>query len=558
MQMNIIRPILKSLFLLAAVNVGSEACAQVAAPPCSASFDVLDGSGTLLASIPEDGPVLYVCASGFLLLDFISTSSPSSGSSINLSSWDLDGSILSGVSTQFQVGADTELSVSLTISDLDLCSDIASVVIKVLGQPGFEADVDQPTCFGMCDGSLSGSYLSDLPLEYQHTWFLQGNEVGSGNITSSLCAGSYNVVVTDNGGCTNIDLPMVMGTPPAIEVTIAPPGPVSMCPGDNPITLSASHLNTALPLQSVQWSWSVGLSVTDQLVTEFTPSTNNLNQVLDINIVDANGCGGSASIYLPSRSASLFGTVEIDGSPCNDCVLQCFKMGEAGAWSPYTGISSDATGLYELGMVPGLTNCILKVIPPAAQYPNLPAFYYPNTHNWINSAIIFTGCNEATEKNMSLVSPPAMNGSTSINGGVYYITTGKTEAEDPIPGVDVVVEKVPPGNGLTVVTTDSQGRFTFNFVSETLGDTVYNFYVDITGVPLIDNYFLSVGANDAVIDGIDFCLATDSTFIEPCSLVSLTEHTRQESARLKIFPNPADEAVRFLVSGAKVQDVRGH
>ena len=40
----------------------------------------------------------------------------------------------------------------------------------------------------------------------------------------------------------------------------------------------------------------------------------------------------------------------------------------------------------------------------------------------------------------------------------FLLTTYASAYEDPIPGVDVVVEKVPPGNGIARVTTDSKGR----------------------------------------------------------------------------------------------------
>lgn len=207
------------------------------------------------------------------------------------------------------------LIVSINISDDEGCQGFASVTINVVGAPGFEFDLEEPSCFGLCNGSLLGTYLSDNASLYTHTWYLQGNEVASGNLSLSACAGSYNVVVTDPAGCTDVDIPFMLDDPDAIEMSITPPGPVPMCPGDNPLTLTAAHPNAATPLQSIAWSWSDGLSVTDQLVTVFTPSSNNLNQMLDINIVDANGCAGSASIYLPSRLASLLGTIEIDGAP---------------------------------------------------------------------------------------------------------------------------------------------------------------------------------------------------------------------------------------------------
>jgi len=125
------------------------------------------------------------------------------------------------------------------------------------------------------------------------------------------------------------------------------------------------------------------------------------------------------------------------------------------------------------------------------------------------------------------------------------------EAEDPIPGVDVVVEKVPPGNAMTVVTTDVNGHFTFDFVEETLGDTIYRFYVNMPGVPMNSNHILTISAEDVLVEQVDFCLNEDSTEINACAIVSVTELQAAEHLSLTVFPNPASDRVMFKVSGAE-------
>lgn len=550
MQMNIIRSFISpyasiALFAFLLIDIG-----EVSAQPCQASFNVLDEDGTLLGTITSEGQELLVCNEDFLVLTFQSTSTPSTGSLVDFMEWNLNGSVISSLlDQQQQFSQDDVIDVSLFYQDLTGCDDTVSVTIKVLGQPEFTYNDVEPTCFGLCDGSLFGSYLSDNAPLYTHTWFHQGFNVGSGDITSSACGGSYNVVVTDPAGCTELDEDFTLDEPEAIEVSILPEGPLVMCPGEFE-TLASSQQNAALPLQSVQWSWPEGLSAADQLTTVFTANTNNLNQTLDINIVDANGCHGTASIYLGAKSASLFGTVEIDGEPCADCVINVFKIGEAGAWSPYTGISTDASGLYEIGNALGLTNTLLRMVAPDDEYPNLPAIYYPATHNWAESDVVFTGCDAAMQKDFSITSPLQMSGSTIIEGGVFYQSSGKTESEDPIPGVDVVVEKVPPGNALTVVTTDVDGRFTFEFMEETLGDTVYRFYVDLPGLPMAEMYILSVGSDDVLMTGVNYCVVEDTSEIIICDPLGVPEQTASAGQSLRMFPNPADDVVQFKVRGS--------
>lgn len=48
----------------------------------------------------------------------------------------------------------------------------------------------------------------------------------------------------------------------------------------------------------------------------------------------------------------------------------------------------------------------------------------------------------------------------TVTLGAYGLSTGAIAVEDPIPLIDVVVKKTPPGNGVTAK-TDSRGRIVF-------------------------------------------------------------------------------------------------
>lgn len=559
-QMNSFRPIALCLGHLCVLSAGiattTSAVAQTdALPPCQASFDIYDGAGTYIASITEEGQEINVCNADFLVLDFQNTSTPTVGAILTLGHWDLGGSIISNLlDQQYQFGSDALLPVSFGITDSDLCMDMVSVNIRVLGQPGFEYDAVEPTCFGLCDGSLSGIYLSNLATAYTHTWFLDGTEIGSGNWFSSMCGGNYTVEVIDVGGCTLIQQDFTLDEPPAVFLEIMETNLLEICPGDDAVFFNPIVGNAALPLQSVSWSWPDGLTNPDALYTMFTPSTNNVNQFLELSVVDANGCEGVTGILIKPRKSNLTGQVLINGAPCTGCQLECYKLADAGVWSPWVGASTSGTGAYAMNNIGGLVDCIMRVIPPEVTYPDLPTLYYVSggvTHRWSDATVLTTGCGieNSLIKNVSTSTLTPLNGQTTIEGAVFYQYTGKVQAEDPIPGVDVVVEKVPPGNSLSVVTTDSEGRFSFNFVPQTLGDTVYNFYVDLPGVPMEDNYFLSVSANDVLIQNVHFCLIEDSTAIQTCSVLAVSGPQPVNAASLSVFPNPAGDMVRFRVSG---------
>jgi hypothetical protein len=557
MQMNSFTPFVRPKVLLSLLCVLTMNTHDAVAQSCSAGFEILDADGNLLLTVDAEGTedlVLCHTESNPKVLQFISTSQVSVGSLLEAGQWIMGGSpVFSLQDQQFPLEPEGTLTVSNSILDDSDCSAIASVTIRLVGQPSFVPGTTEPTCFGACDGSLVGTYDSGNEDLYTHTWFHQGFNVGSGDIIGSACAGSYNVFVsvTDDENCPEVNIPVILGQPAFIEVNINPSGPVSLCPGDDDITLNATVDFAAQgPLQLTQWSWDEGLSHPDQLTTTFTPSSNNLNQVLEINVVDANGCAGSASISLLARTSEIFGTVMIDGSPCLDCEVQWFRhIGQSGLWSHSASANADGEGSYEMSAMPGLTPFIMRLVAPADQYPGMPSYYYPQTHNWMNATIMTTGCDDPTEKNFSIVSPPQMNGNATITGGVYYQYSGKMQAEDPIPHIDVVVEKVPPGNALSMVPTDAEGQFSFSFVPESLGDTIYRFYVDMPGVPMISTHILTIGADDVLFEYIDFCLNEDSTEINTCNVLSVTELGSSEETLLNMFPNPAADVVRFRVQG---------
>lgn len=554
MQMNSFSPFGLTSALLSFLCVVAMGTYDATAQPCSAGFIFQDESGGdihTVNGVETDDLILCHTESNALVLNFVSISQVSGGAQLTFGGWELAGDLVPGLgNTQFQLPPERTLEVSVLIEDDQGCSDMASVTIRLVGQPSFVPVTVQPTCFGGCDGSLTATYDTDNEDLYTHIWSFQGFPQGGGDIIESACAGSWSVEVTDPVGCTDFDLPFTLSQPAAIEVGISPAGPLVVCPGDGPQPLEASVLFAALPLQTIAWSWPDGLSQPGQLVTDFTPTSNNVNQTLDINITDANGCAGSASIHIVAESAGVFGSAMVNGEPCDGCVIEVFKYGETGVWTPYAANSSDLEGTFELALMFGLTDHLLRIKVPEDIHPDMPKLYYPATHDWMQAAIVTTGCGDMMQKDFNITTPPQMNGNATVTGGVYYQYSGKMQAEDPIPHIDVVVEKVPPGNGLSVVTTGLDGQFTFNFVPESLGDTIYRFYVDMPGVPMASTHILSIGADDVFFEYMDFCLNEDSTEINTCSVLSVTELGSSEEVLLTVFPNPAADVVRFRVQGS--------
>lgn len=503
---------------------------------CTAEIGVTDGTG---ASVTD----LTVCVGTQLTFENLS------GGIINMTSWSVNGSVVSSLlSDQIIFSEEGSYTVGLTIIDNLSCSDETEVIIIVLGNPEVSTNFISPLCPGFCDGQLGTTLFTDLEAYYGLSWELAGEGIGSGPGVNGVCAGTYDLVITDDYGCTDLSIPVEVLDPPLIDVSISNGSEIEICPGEGAIQLTSS-VNSDLSY-TVQWSGGTGISEPASENPVFTPAPDNLNRSYTLTVTDMNGCSQSASIQIYARKSALTGEVLYDGAPCEGCTIECYKLEGAGIWDPWVFTSSASEGLYELSDIEGLIPCIMRVVPPAGS--GLPTMYYnypEPTHRWDHAMTIVTGCgpDDTVVKDVFANSPPPLTGSTTVSGTLYKLGADKVQAEDPIPGVDVVVEKVPPGNARTKVQTDIEGRFIFDFLEQTLGDTVYHFYVDMCGMPMQSTHIFSISVEDDLIDGLDLCIDEDLTGISVCTLTSIDPVADRETGVINMFPNPATDEVSVAV-----------
>lgn len=502
------------------------------AAACTAVIGVTDGTGATVTD-------LTVCVGTMLNFENLS------GGIISVTSWSVNGSVVSNLlNDQIIFEEEGSYTVGLSIIDNLSCSDESEVIITVLGNPEVSTNFISPLCPGFCDGQVGATLLTDLGAYYGLSWELAGAGVGSGPGVNGVCAGAYDLVVTDDYGCSDLIISVEVPDPPLIEVSISNGTEIELCPGDGAMEL-ISFVESELSY-TVQWSGGSGISDLTSENPIFTPAPDNLNRTYTLTVTDMNGCTQSADIEILARRGNLMGEVSYDGQPCENCTIECYKLNGTGIWEPWVGTESQLGGTFELNSIRGLIPCIMRVVPPPGS--GLPAMYFnapEPTHRWNQAMTIVTGCgeDEPVVKDIFANSPPPLTGSTTVSGTLYKLGGGKVQAEDPIPGVDVVVEKVPPGNARTKVQTDSEGRFIFEFMEETLGDTVYHFYVDLCGLPMDGTHIFSINAGDDLIEGLDLCINEDVTGIDVCSITGIVRLTSDTEGDINIFPNPASNEV---------------
>jgi len=207
---------------------------------------------------------------------------------------------------------------------------------QVAWDPAFA--VTDPVCFNACDGTVNapgtgGTQLGAAPF-YTYNW--SGNiSTSTSSAAANVCAGNYNVSITDANGCS-IDTNITLIDPPALVI----PGltvvdlacyegyqdlsnPVQNFDGD--ITITTPTTGTA------PYNYSIDDGANFQAGNQFSglPAGN-----YDIVVTDANGCEAisNTTIYQPD---SLYSIAPSDWPACfgETVTVQAFTNGGS---VPYT------------------------------------------------------------------------------------------------------------------------------------------------------------------------------------------------------------------------------
>tara|TARA_B100000900_G_scaffold53214_1_gene39436 strand:- start:21135 stop:24950 length:3816 start_codon:yes stop_codon:yes gene_type:complete len=136
---------------------------------------------------------------------------------------------------------------SILISDSNNCLDSINIQINEPGEIYSTTSSDSLSCYNACDGNVYVSAFGGTP-PYNYSW-----DYG----TNNLCAGLYNVIITDSNNCTSVN-----------NAIVSEPDPLLIN-----ISISDSTLVATSGYNSYQWYSADGNVINGATNETFTPNT---------------------------------------------------------------------------------------------------------------------------------------------------------------------------------------------------------------------------------------------------------------------------------------------
>jgi hypothetical protein len=186
----------------------------------------------------------------------------------------------------------------VTITDATGCSYVDQVTIGEPTQLVISATADSALCFGSCDGEASVTISGGTP-GYMAMW----SNGAMANSINSLCAGNYDVTVSDQNNCT-VSTNVTVGEPAEIVADITFTNP--LCAGDcngNAI----ANITGGTPQYFYSWAniIAIGNTVSNLCAGE-----------LSLIVTDLNGCQGYDTVTLV-EPAPLEITYTVTNATCS-------------------------------------------------------------------------------------------------------------------------------------------------------------------------------------------------------------------------------------------------
>ncbi|MDF1697476.1 MAG: gliding motility-associated C-terminal domain-containing protein [Saprospiraceae bacterium] len=161
--------------------------------------------------------------------------------------------------------------------------------VEFCGCPTFEFEIEDISCFGSNDGSLSINVLEGIDLS-EYTFLLGANEVIGGFI-GDLSPGDYTLDITDGQECVE-SFEFEILEPDAVQISLGEDMEAEI---NDPVVIEAITDLLSEEIDEITWSSLFGILDDNDLLLN---TSFQVDDEISIRIVDENGCEASDVIFI--------------------------------------------------------------------------------------------------------------------------------------------------------------------------------------------------------------------------------------------------------------------
>lgn len=208
---------------------------------------------------------------------------------------------------------------TLTVTDANSCSQQFTFVIGQTTPLIATISSNNISCSNLCTG-VAYVNISSGTSPYTFQW---DDPMGQANDTaSSLCAGTYNVLITDSLGCTSTLTDTIISTPAVAANPSVTGATCGQCDGSATLAPTGGT-------PSFTYLWSNGQTSSS--------ATNLCAGVYTVDITDGNGCTSNFAVAVSNTSGPTSATITSSNVTCNGaCNGTVTSITPVGGTAPYT------------------------------------------------------------------------------------------------------------------------------------------------------------------------------------------------------------------------------
>ncbi|MFT5877318.1 MAG: hypothetical protein ACI8SA_001178, partial [Dokdonia sp.] len=214
---------------------------------------------------------------------------------------------------------------NVTVTDFKNCQVTQSITITEPSPIVATTTINTViSCSGICDGNVTVSATGGTaPITFAWPGGL------TGGTQAALCAGSYDVTVTDGAGCF-INQIVILTEPALLTVSLATVGNI-LCNGDNTVNINSTVAGGSVPYTFL---WAPGGEVTSNL-------TNQGAGTYDITVTDDHNCEAIGQVIITEPTPLVVNIVQTVFIQCNGDLTASIIANPLGATPNYTFVWSN-------------------------------------------------------------------------------------------------------------------------------------------------------------------------------------------------------------------------